>query len=1533
MERKHLLAAALLLSTMAGTAQTLKEWDDVSITGLNRQRAHTLEIPVNSADEAAQAYTPTNATEASPWFLSLDGTWKFQWVGRPEQASNTFFQDTFDASAWDDIDVPSTWQMYGIRHGKSWDRPLYVNTRYPFAYDEATWSVMAERPWWFTYKGDWMNPVGSYRRTFTLPDSWDGRDVFLRFNGAGHGYYVWVNGKFVGYAEDSYLPSEWKVTDMVRRGENNVSVRVFRFTSGSFLECQDYWRLTGITRDVYLWSAPKTRIHDTFFRTTELNADNSVADARLTVSIAGETPRQTTLTATLRDGSRVLSEKTINVPTKGDYDIDFTTVSGITAWSAEQPRLYDLVLTLRQGGTPTDIRVQKVGFRTVGVRDDGALLVNGRRIVFHGVNRHDFSEQGGRTVTKQEMLADLLQMKRLNINAIRTSHYPNNPYLYDLCDRLGLYVLAEADVECHANWGLSSVEAFRQPMAERSVRHVLTLRNHACIVIWSGGNESGPGQNFQTVMDSITHLDPTRLTHYEGNSLWSSVTSTMYGNLGWMRNIAEERLNDYRSGKTGIRPHVQCENTHAMGNSMGNQREFFDIYENYPAMAGEFVWDWKDQGIKMSATASALTFNVPAPSERTDIVSSLNPQKGEYWAYGGDFGDQPNDDNFCCNGVVLADGAPTAKSYSMKKIYQPIDFDLKDSLSATFTLRNKLQQRTLDDLDITYTLLEDGIEVGSGNIADVSLPIGAKSDVQLADAQRLINNPPKPDAEYFIRFSARQREETEWAPAGFEVATEGFRLRCATDRQPYQPTPAAALTVRTGNIGITVKGEDFSVQFRDGQLYRYTVGSRTLLSAPLTLQAFRIPTDNEAGQAGQYDQLGLRNLTLTPGTWNISEADDGQSVRLDCTNTYAATALTFSVHQSFTVMADGTITVNATIDPSTKGIELPRLGLRTELPHTYEQMHWLGRGPFDSYRDRTEGTHVGLYHSTVSQQWTNYVKPQEHGNKEEVRWMALTNTDGIGLLIVAPQPVAASAAHWRSEDIYTDQGNRCRHPNEVPFCQPTVLNLDAYNRALGNASCGDDVIEKYRIPAAKTHLSFILLPLTTSHTDTQLTQRARIGSPLSPPVTLTSDKGIVTLTCSDPDATIYYSIDGQEERRYTRPFSLKAGGLVRTYSQSAGLLPSAVTQERIPLYINRATWSVYSVSSQQGSGEAATNVLDDNGATIWHTHYDPTPPLPHEIVIDTKRHYSLLTFFYQGRNDNNDHGRIRDYELYVSPSPTVWGPSVATGTFQNNGERQDIPLPAGTEGRYLRLLATSTHDNNGYVSAAELGITAQTVVSNPTLPTAAITTTGRYLLRHRPSGLYLHYTPDDRGESNYCLDDYQPGSDGSFIFHFSNQPGYTAYYTVATEQPVRYVNVSGWHVNAADATDATDHAQWVLIEQLEGSRIRLRSALNGLQYFNFDHTTAGSYVYPDKSQPAEFDVLSPDEPTGIEKAKSEKQKVINDAAVYDLQGRRVEEVNNEELRMKNESNSYSSFGGEADILHSSLSPGLYIMGGRKILVR
>lgn len=486
---KHIYFAgiATALAFSAG-AQTMTEWNQTDITSINREPAVTVEIPV---------VDPSQPMEQSPYYSSLNGVWRFSWAPVPEKAPDATTLSVSDILAMDTITVPYPWQVYAMHNGKGWDLPLYCNTEYPFTYNRETYDLNADRPGDWTYNNEMRNPVGTYVRDFTVPSSWKGRQVYLRFNGAGHGIYVWVNGKFIGYSEDSYLPAEFNITDALHKGNNTLAVQAYRFTTGSFLECQDYWRLTGLMRDVFLWSAPATNIRDFAFN-TELTDNYTKAKVNIDIEPQGKQLRKGTLKAVIsKDGKEIASG---SVPTDGisataiAFDVDKPEL-----WTAETPELYDLVITLSNGGKVIDTRATKVGFREVGVREDGALTINGKRILLRGVDRHDFSAKTGRTVPYEETEADILTMKRLNINAVRTSHYPDNPYFYDLCDKYGIYVLAEANVECHGDMHLSHVEQFKDAMVERSRNHVLRFRNHPSIFMWSYGNESGNGENFKSV--------------------------------------------------------------------------------------------------------------------------------------------------------------------------------------------------------------------------------------------------------------------------------------------------------------------------------------------------------------------------------------------------------------------------------------------------------------------------------------------------------------------------------------------------------------------------------------------------------------------------------------------------------------------------------------------------------------------------------------------------------------------------------------------------------------------------------------------------------------------------------------------------------------------------------------------------------------------------------------------------------------------------------------------------------------------------
>lgn len=1244
-------------------------WNDVTVTQINREEAHTLVIPFASEEEVR-----SKSMEESPYYFSLNGTWKFHWSANPETRPEEFHQEDYNTADWEEITVPSVWQLHGVQNGKKWDKPLYVNTRYPFTYDKA-YDVMADRPDDWTYNNKMKNPVGSYTRDFMLPASWKDREVYIRFNGAGPGYYLWINGERVGYSEDSYLPSEFNITPYLKKGKNRIAVQIYRFTSGSFLECQDYWRFSGISRDVFLWSAPTTQIRDYFFR-TDLDEQYRDAGVTIDVELTGENIRRGSLTATIVDSSGdVVAKDELKGLQPGNHRLQME-VSNPDKWSAETPHLYDLILTLKEGNRILDIRGGKVGFREVGVGSRGELLINGRRMVFHGVNRHDHSEIGGRTLTREEMENDVKMMKRLNINAVRTSHYPNNPYFYDLCNQYGLYVLAEANVETHGNMGLSGVELFRRPMVERNHNHVKWMRNQVSIFMWSYGNESGGGNNFEHVEKAIKALDNTRLTHYEGNSQWSDVSSTMYGSYDRIKQIGESRLKEHNP-----RPHIQCENSHAMGNAMGNVREMFNLYEQYPSLTGEFIWDWKDQSLKM-----------PVAGNKNDF----------YWAYGGDFGDQPNDGSFCTNGVIFADYTLSAKSYQTKKIYQPVDFSMKED-GNTFLLKNKLAFKSTEDLDFHYSILEEGKVIGKG-LLDIQLSPGETKEVTIEELPDM----DKKEAEYFIRFSVTQKEPTWWAEAGYEVASEQIQLREAV-KPVYQLPVDGNLSVTEVEDAIVIGERDFKVSFskEQGTLISYTHNGIDLIGSPLQLNLFRLPTENDKAQTALWDNMGIRKLSVIPGQWKLTLADDKSHAELQITNQYrSGTGYLFTVQMAYKVLSDGTIIVNSLFEPANRGNILPRIGYRLEMPGQFEQLTWFGRGPWESYSDRKEAAFEGIYNSSVTNQWEKYVLPQETSNKEDVRWMSLTDEKGHGVLFVAPQRMSASATHYRPEDIYRHRNDREKHPHEVAFCDETIVSLDAVMRGLGNASCGPDVMEQYECRAEITPFQFMIMPLCSPMNNEQLSEKARVKSPVSQPVTISRDReGMVSISSSTPNDSTYYSVGNSPFQLYTQPIGLSEGGTVEAYCQTKGLSESLHTTVHYDMLIDKSRWKVIYVSGEV-KGDEGYRAIDEDPNSKWHTPFgEGEPHHPHTIVVDMHATYTVEQFIYTPRRDG-ENGNIRDFELYFSNDPARWGDPTVTGQFERGSTPLVIDIPDAPGARYFKLVALSEAAGRAWTSAAELGITA-----------------------------------------------------------------------------------------------------------------------------------------------------------------------------------------------------------------------------------
>ncbi|MCQ2197782.1 MAG: discoidin domain-containing protein [Bacteroidaceae bacterium] len=1461
-----LLTAFSLLGGVSAIAQTGKEWDDIKVTSVNRELAHALAVP--------EGYS-----------LSLDGTWKFKWVGTPTSAKAEWCAEDYADAAWDNISVPSSWQVYGLNNKKNWDKPLYVNVGYPFSYDDKTYSIMAGRPGWFTYKDAMTNPVGTYRRKFTLPEEWKDREVYARFNGVGHGYYLWINGKRIGYSEDSYTPSEFRITDYLKEGENVIALQVYRFTGGSFLECQDYWRLTGIQRHCMLWSAPKTQIRDYFF-TTDLDDNYVNAKANVEARLQGAAVSGARLQVRIMDGSKLLAENEAEVTSMKKVNVAID-VKAPRLWSAETPNLYDLHVILKDGkGNTVDERIQKVGFREVSVRKDGALLINGRRMVFHGVDRHDISPVNGRAITDEEIEKDIICMKRLNINAVRTSHYPNDPVFYELCNKYGIYVLAEANVECHANTGLSSVEVFRKAMSERSANHVRWYRNFPCIFMWSLGNESGGGNNFATARDSIKNLDKTRLVHYEGNSGYGDVNSNMYPSTGTVEWMAKQ-------GK----PYIVCENSHSMGNSMGNQREYFDLYEKYPALTGEFIWDFKDQGI---------------------LTKSSNGK--QYWAYGGDFGDNPNSGNFCINGIVQPDLSWTAKTYNVKKIYQPIEFKIKASPDKavqngmiSVLLKNKLAFESSEYLHLNFAFYEENRLVGTGELDNV---VNAGDSITVSIKAPEAMDPAK---EYFIEFGATLRQSTLWAEAGYVVANEKLPINVA--RKPmYKAPDEGELSVSATTSLLTVKGESFTAQFSktSGTLSSYKLGATSIIDKPLALNLFRLPTDNDGHMTSTWDNMGIVKLSVKVNSFDYKVSEDGKTVDVSIVDTYTTSKSgdKFSVQHLFKVSADGVIMANTLILPATDGAILPKIGLRTEMPSAMENLTWFGRGPWDNYRDRKESCLPGIYQSTVKDQYENYIMPQEHGTKQEVRWMALTNDKGEGMLFVAPDQMAASAVHFRAEDNYTNGGSRTKHSYEFKSCAPTIVSLDARTRGLGNASCGPEVLDKYELKASRTEFRYILMPLDGSHrvngddnlTLDRLCQKARVDMPICQPVSCARNEstGKISLSTQTQGAKIFYSIDGGETYQpYTTAFALNNGGTVMCYCEADGLYQSAVTSYSFSVFINRSAWKLVSYDSQHGGNEAS-KAFDGNFGTFWHTEYSgSTPAYPHQLVIDMAKTYEITGFTYTGRSDGSENGMVKDYEVYVSNSQYVWGQPVAKGSFAKTSSTQKVNFSKPVEGRYLMFTAKSEVNGNAYASASDINIITNGVVESPTETACTRITSGStYLIQDVSSGLYLCYNASTKLYELQPLD--ADNISATFLFKPTAVAGFRNYYTLYTNKLYMQKSAANdWDITAATSAGRVD--AWIQFEQVNKEReTYLRCVWKGSNYVNLDKHTAGSQIFSNKSTPNLFRLVTKAEATAIDVVPS---ALDANAPYFNLQGVKV--------------------GTDA----SKLPGGIYIHNGKKVMVK
>ena len=1043
-----LLAA---LSALSVRAAETNDWENPAVNSRNRLPSRTYSMPL--ADE--QAALSDALEPETPYKMTLDGEWRFRWVGDPARRPAGFFKPDFDDSAWGTIDVPSCVEMRG------YGTPGYTNIRYPHKNQSnpagGDFGRILDRD---TGTRDY-NPVSSYRRTFTVPEGWKGRDVILRFDGVYSAYNVWVNGEFVGYAEDSKLPSEFDITSFLKAdGENLIAVEVFRWCDGSYVEDQDMFRFSGIFRDVTLWAKPKDGIWNFTVRTTPVGGYEKW---KLEVETDGALD-----SVSLYDAD---AKKVCDLAAAAASHVRAAELAART-WSAEDPYLYTLVL--RKGD---DIRMKRVGFKEQKI--DGAVFkVNGRPVKFKGVNRHETNPDNGRTVSLEDMIADVTLMKRYNVNTVRTSHYPDHHLWYDLCDRYGLYVVAEANVEAHepgyGEKGLGRFPAWEHTIMERNVRHVETCRNHPSITIWSAGNETGHGDVFRHVIAKIHEIDPSRPVHWERGNGDADVDSTMYPTVEWL----EERgkLGDFGTGSLYREPggdgyaeadqfphkcFFMCEYAHAMGNSMGNFAEYWDVYYKYDSLSGGCIWDWIDQAVW----------------KYTDRVDPKTGTRERYLAYGGDFDECPNDGPFCCNGVIGPLREVTPKLIEVAHVHRNLVVSEKDG---GYELWNRFVFTSADAFDGSWSVLEDGVTVATGRLAVPALPPLSRG-VITAEGLAEILPTLDPAKEHFVDFAFATKEDAVWAPKGWVIARDQLPLKLAAAAVPAPEPAAGAASIdveETPDRVIVECGRTSAVFSRDsGTLSALVMRGVSVLVDPAAgvtagpqLTWLRAFTDNDRWMLNgdpwmirrdvSVDGAGLLQMSAHPGP--ITWTNNTVFTTVDMTGAKGAG---FLFETAWTFLADGSIELANKVTPYGRMPEsIPRLGLTLRLVPQLEQMRYYGRGPWENYIDRNTASFVGLYESTVRDQFVDYVRPQENGGKSDVRWVEFTNRYGQGVRFSASEPLFVNASHYGWEDLEFarhSHSERRRYRPLVPRDE-IMLNLDVRQTGLGGNSCGPKPMGKYR---------------------------------------------------------------------------------------------------------------------------------------------------------------------------------------------------------------------------------------------------------------------------------------------------------------------------------------------------------------------------------------------------------------------------------------------------------------------------------------
>ena len=1316
-------------------APTGKEWQSPENLALNKEQPHAWFFPFQDI-KSARKVLPEN----SIYWQSLNGNWKFNWAADPDSRPKDFYKTDFDVTAWDNIPVPSSWNIYGVQQDGSlkYGVPIYVNQPVIFMHsvkaDDWRGGVMRTPPTnWTTYK--YRNEVGSFRREFEIPEHWDGREVFISFDGVDSFFYLWINGMYVGFSKNSRNTANFNITNYLRSGKNIVAAEVYRNSDGSFLEAQDMFRLPGIFRTVALYSTPKVQIRD-LVATPDL--DNNYTDGSLTIqadirNFGKKTAKgykvcyslyanklysdenepvilaRDTKGAAIRN-SVVAQVEPITTGNTQEAEKVVLKVKNPNKWSAETPYRYTLIAELKDHKNRSIETVSTiVGFRKVEIKDTPAdqdefglagryYYVNGKTIKLKGVNRHETNPAVGHAITREMMEKEVMLMKLGNINHVRNSHYTDDPYWYYLCNKYGMYLEDEANIESHEYYygaaSLSHPVEWKNAHVARVMEMVHSNVNNPSIVIWSLGNEAGPGQNFVAAYEALKQFDLSRPVQYERNNSIVDMGSNQYPSIGWVRGAVK--------GNYDIKyPFHISEYAHSMGNACGNLIDYWEAIESTNFFCGGAIWDWVDQSM----------YNYDKKTGK------------RYLAYGGDFGDIPNDGQFVMNGIVFGDLEPKPQYYEVKKVYQNMAVKAIDIEKGRFGIFNKYYFKDLSDYDVKWSLYENGKEIQSGPVTTGIVP--ARHTVQVVIPYQYNNL--KKDSEYFVKVQFLLKNDMPWARKGFVVAEEQIQVKEAHRplistmiRQGGKLTCDKSRTARP-----VIQGNNFKVEFDEstGTIYSLTYDSTTIIAAGNgpKLDVLRAFTNNDNWFYSSWFDRGLHHLQHKAKETTIMNKPDGSIVlafTVESQAPHAAKILggtssgkntieeltdtpfgpndfKFTTNQIWTVYPDGSIELQASVTSNQPDLVLPRLGYAMKIPQEYANFTYYGRGPIDNYADRKSGQFIEQHKNTVAGEFVNFPKPQDMGNHEDVRWCALTNQANQGAVFIATDRLSVSALPYSAQDLIL-----ASHPYQLPQASDTWLHLDAAVTGLGGNSCGQGgPLVADRVFANNHNFGFIIRPAGKD-----LSKIANIAPAGEIPLSITRSKsGTVEITSARKNATICYTVGKSKVKEYTTPISLREGGLVTAWFKDRPAIKTKISFEKQE---NIQTVVIYASSQEAGEGDAS-HLTDGDPNTIWHTMYSVTvAKYPHWVDLDAGEVKNIKGFIYLPRQDGNN-GKIKDYSIQVSMDGKNWGTPVQKGTFDNSSKEKQVEFAKPVQARYIRFTALSEQNGQDFASGAEITILAE----------------------------------------------------------------------------------------------------------------------------------------------------------------------------------------------------------------------------------